>query len=488
MREDPNFHAENAVATKARPRKTKVIATIGPACDRHEVLVQMIDAGMNVARLNFSHGTPDEHAERLERIRKASHETGAHVAVMVDTKGLEIRVGKFAGGEVDLVPGSIFTLYEDDRLGSVAGVSVSYVGLRDEVGAGDRVLLDDGALELIVVDSNTEGVRCRVARGGPLRDRKGIHLPDSELTHADQGPPNHADLIFAAEHDADYIAASFMQNAADVNRIRTFVEARGADIPIIAKIESHSAVEHLEEIVEAANGTMVARGDLGVELSMAEVPAAQKRIIRTTVTAGKPVVTATQMLDSMERNPRPTRAEVSDVANAILDGSSAVMLSGETAAGLYPVEAVRTMANLAYRAENSLAEFGYLQKIRPNPSHIVTEAVSQAAITMADAIEAAAIIALTESGFTARMISKYRPESPIIAVTASREVERKLSMNWGVIAVRCRQEDGDEERVQFAIRRACEMGIAAAGDVVVTTAGRSRKSGGTDLIRVETVG
>jgi pyruvate kinase len=464
-----------------------VIATIGPACDRHEILVQMIQAGMNVARLNFSHGTPEEHRDRVERIRRASDQTGAHVAIMVDTKGLEIRAGKLTGGQVDLIPGESFTLYADSRLGDTSGVSVTYRGLGEEVRPGHRVLLDDGALELIVVAMDAEGVRCRVERGGLLRDRKGIHLPDTELSHADQGPRDHADLIFAAENDADYIAASFMQNAADVERIRSFVEGRGADIPIIAKIESHSAVEHLEEIVEAANGTMVARGDLGVELSMAEVPAAQKKIIRTTVTAGKPVITATQMLDSMERNPRPTRAEVSDVANAILDGTSAVMLSGETAVGQYPVEAVHTMAALAYRAESSLAEYGFLQKIRPNPSHVVTEAVSQAAITMANAIEAAAIVALTESGFTARMISKYRPECPIVAVTASRDVERKLSMNWGVIAVRCRQDDDDEERVQFAIRRAREMGFAEAGDVVVTTAGRSRKSGGTDLIRVETV-
>jgi pyruvate kinase len=314
-----------------------------------------------------------------------------------------------------------------------------------------------------------------------------VNLPGAELALNAMSEDNQEDLIFAARNEFDYIAASFVQKAEDVTSIRRLLREHGAQIPIIAKIESKAGVENLDAIVEVANGTMVARGDLGVELSMAEVPATQKKIIRKTVMNGKPVITATQMLDSMERNPRPTRAEVSDVANAILDGTSAVMLSGETAVGMYPVEAVRTMASLALRAEGSLSEYGYLQTILPHPSNLVTEAVSQAAITMANHLDAAAILTLTETGFTSRSISKYRPDCPILAITTSTLVLRRLSMNWGVVAIRYEGERSDEARVEFAIRRAKELGYVRAGEVVVVTAGRSQQAGSTDMIRVVTV-
>jgi pyruvate kinase len=284
----------------------------------------------------------------------------------------------------------------------------------------------------------------------------------------------------------DYVAVSFVRSAGDVLEVRRTLEQLGVEIPIIAKIENREGVRNLDEIVAEANGAMVARGDLGVELAVEEVPLVQKRIIRTTVMSGKPVITATQMLDSMERSPRPTRAEASDVANAILDGTSAVMLSGETAKGRYPVEAVRTMASLAFTAEASLREYGYLQKILPNPANVVTEAVAQAAITMARHLDAAAIVTLTASGFTSRAISKYRPDCPILAVTASETVVRKLAMNWGVTAVLYQGERDDAAQIRFGVERLCELGCTRPGDVIVATAGISGEAGSTNLIRVVT--
>ena len=296
------------------------------------------------------------------------------------------------------------------------------------------------------------------------------------------------EMEFAAENDVNYIAASFVQSADDINTMREMLLGHGVDIPIIAKIENRYGVENLEGIVAAADGIMVARGDLGVELPMAEVPGMQKKIIRTTVSNGKPVITATQMLASMEENPKPTRAEASDVANAILDGSSAVMLSGETAAGKYPVEAVRTLAELAVRAEASLKEYGYLQHILPHPSNVVTEAVSQASVRMADQLGATAIISLTETGFTSRLISKHRPECPILAVTGSLKVARRLCMNWGVLPVLFQGEPTDKARIDHAFASAKVRGIVRPGDVVIATAGHTHTAGGTDLIRVLTVG
>jgi pyruvate kinase len=314
-----------------------------------------------------------------------------------------------------------------------------------------------------------------------------VNLPDTPLNLESMTPENEEDLRFAVANDVTYLAASFVRHAADVERIRSFLAAEGSSIPIIAKIENRSGVEHMDEIVAAADGAMVARGDLGVEIPLEQVPIIQKLIIRTTVGSGKPVITATQMLDSMERSQRPTRAEVSDVANAILDGTSAVMLSGETAAGAYPVEAVSTMAKIAREAEASLAEFGMLQNIRAHPSNVVTEAVAQAALTMANHLDAAAVVVLSETGFTARSISKYRPRCPILAVTVSAAVVRRLSMNWGVTAVLFEGERSDEAMLSFALARGRGLGCIAGGDVVIATAGVDRKTGSTDSIRVLSV-
>jgi pyruvate kinase len=468
-------------------RKTKVIATIGPACDSPETLKAMVRAGMNVARLNFSHGTHAEHRKRLEAIRQASAELGANVAVMLDTKGMKIRTGRLEGGAAHLTTGQPFTLYLDDRLGSSRGAAISYPGLGDEVRPGSTILIDDGVIELRVVEIGEAGIGCEITRGGRLEDRKGVNLPGATFESMAMTRENREDLLFAVDHDIDYVAASFVRNARDVVEMRQLLEDHGAQIPIIAKIENEEAVRNLEEIVAAANGTMVARGDLGVEMRLQEVPIVQKKIIRATVMAGKPVITATQMLDSMERQPIPTRAEVSDVANAILDGTSAVMLSGETAVGSYPVEAVRTMASLALEAEGALRAYGHLQQIRSEPTHVVTEAVSQAAITMVNHLEAAAIITLTESGFTSRSISKYRPRCPILAISPSPRVVRRLALNWGVTALLFSGERSDQAMFEFAIQRALELGFAQPGDVVGATAGVSQHTGSTNMIRVLSV-
>lgn len=478
---------ETTVGTRQRLRKTKVVATIGPACDSVETIKKMIGAGMNVARLNFSHDGHAEHAIRLERIRQAAHEMSANVATMLDTKGLEVRTGSVEDARVELVDGQPFTLYVVDRLGSADGVSVSHRGLVEELKVDDVLLIDDGAIELRVVSLHDHEIRCKVVRGGMLGNHKGVNVPGTEMTLEGMHEANVKDLLFAVQHEMDYIAASFVRRAADVDSIRGILQDNRAAIPIIAKIENREGVRNLDEIVAAADGTMVARGDLGVEMPLQEVPIVQKKIIRKTVMNGKPVITATQMLDSMERNSRPTRAEVSDVANAILDGTSAVMLSGETARGRYPVEAVRTMATLALEAEASLGEYGHLQQILPHPSALVTEAVSQAAITMANHLQAALIVTLTESGFTSRAISKYRPTCPILAVTISPEVERKLAMNWGVTALRYNSEPSDDRELEFAIERARQLGYVGPGDVIVATAGISREAGSTNMIRVITV-
>jgi pyruvate kinase len=471
-------------------RRTKLVATIGPACDSPEAIKAMVRAGMDVARLNFSHGSHEEHRKRLEMLREVSRELGANVAVMLDTKGVKIRTGRLIGGVATLETGAAFTLYTDGREGDARGVSVSYGELPEQVEPGSTILLDDGVIELEVLRVSSGAIECRIRRGGRLSDRKGVNLPGAALGGVPaMSPENRADLAFAVREDIDYVAASFVRGSADVREIRRVLQEHGgARIPIIAKIESAAGVARLEEIVAEADGVMVARGDLGVELPLQEVPIVQKKIIRTTVMNGKPVITATQMLDSMQRNPTPTRAEVSDVANAIFDGTSAVMLSNETAVGAYPVEAVRTMATLALEAESKLSEYGHLQQIRPEGSNVVTDAVSQAAITMATHLKAAAIVALTESGFTARSISKYRPQCPILGVTRWERVARRFAMNWGVIGVRFDGDDlSDAAQIAFAISRALEIGIAEPGDVVVATSGVGRETGSTNLIRVVTV-
>ncbi len=475
------------MTTRRVLRKTKIVATLGPACTDEKTLTHMIEAGMNVARFNFSHETHTGHARRLAMLRAAADRLGAPVATMLDTKGAEIRTGSVDPDGVVLEPGRPFRLVSDDVLGDAHQVSLSYPELTRQVEAGQTILIDDGRLELLVESAADDALSCTVVRGGRLTNHKGINLPGMAMRLDGLNESNRADLQFAIDHDMDYVAASFMQCADDVIGIRAFLEEQGSTIPIIAKVENAEGLTHLPDIVDAADGTMVARGDLGVELPPASVPAVQKRIIRTTVGMGKPTITATQMLDSMERNPQPTRAEVNDVANAILDGSSAVMLSGETARGRYPVEAVRMMSELALGAEASLRDYGYLQQIQPHPTALTTDAISQAAVSIADDLGAAVIVTLTESGFTSRQISKYRPGCPIVAVTPSNHVVRRLTLAWGVVATLYRGPAQDEKKLEAGIAWARAEGLVEQDDIVVVTAGSRPGTGGTNLIRVVTV-
>jgi len=476
---------------KTEFRKTKIIATVGPACDDMETLTRMIQSGMNVARLNLSHGNFEEHGARVQRIREAARAAGSRVAIMIDTRGIEVRTGLLVSNYVELTRGAEFTLRTDGQPGDQTGVSVSYKNLPREVKTGDVILLDDGAIELEVLSASESDIYCRVVHGGILGKTKGVNLPGTQLSITAIGPENRPDFVreieFAAANDVDYIAASFIQSGDDVTGMREILAECNIDTPIIAKIENKAGVDNMDDIIAVADGMMVARGDLGVELPFGEVPGTQKKIIRTTVMAGKPVITATQMLASMENNPKPTRAEASDVANAILDGSSAIMLSGETAVGKYPTEAVRIMHSLALTTESCLDEYGYLQKIPFHSANVITEAISGAVTAMAKDLKAAAIISLTESGFTSRLISKHRPECPILAITGSERAARRLSMNWGVAAVLYTGEPGDEAKIQFAAECVQQMGFAQAGDSVIVTAGLVQRSGGTDMIRVITL-
>lgn len=473
-------------------RKTKIIATIGPASDAPETIKAMIQAGMNVARLNLSHGTFQEHRERVMRIRQAADALNANIAIMIDTRGIEIRTGLIQDGSIELSRGDRFSLYTDDRIGTQDGVSITYKKLPHEINKQAQILLDDGNIELLTEEIDQGIIHCRVVIGGRLGETKSLNLPETELSLRAVSPENRDDVIqemnFAAENEVDYIAASFVQNAEDIHLLRGILEERGVKIPIIAKIENRAGVSNLEDIVKASNGVMVARGDLGVELPLADVPGAQKKIIRMTVSNGKPVITATQMLESMQRNPKPTRAEASDVANAILDGSSAIMLSGETAAGEYPVKAVQTMSEIAMRAESYLSEYGYLQIIAPNQASRVTEAVSQAVTNMAANLNSAAIFSLTESGFTPRMISKHRPSCPILAITSSKAVARRLALNWGVLPICYEGVKEDGAKLSFGLERCRQLGYLKTGDVVISTAGFHQQEGGTDSIRVLSVG
>jgi len=469
-------------------RQTKIIATIGPASDDVSILTRMIKNGMNVARLNLSHGSFEEHEQRIERIREASRLANRRVAIMIDTRGIEIRTGLLKNSYVDLNRGMNFSLWTDERAGDETGVSISYAKLPEEVSVDDVILLDDGAIELRVLATSENEISCRVIHGGILGVTKGVNLPDTELSMTAVGPENRSDLIreieFAAANDVDYIAASFVQSGEDICRMREILADLEMDTPIIAKVENRTGVDNMEEIIQAADGMMVARGDLGVELPFGEVPGTQKKMIRNTVMAGKPVITATQMLASMQHNPRPTRAEASDVANAILDGSSAIMLSGETAAGKYPVEAIKTMHSLALSAESNLEEFGYLQTIPFHSPNVVAEAIGSAATTMAKDLEATAIISLSDSGFTSRLIAKHRPSCPILSVSGTEKVARRLSMNWGVEAVSYKGEPGDRAKINFATTCLLELGLAKPGDSVILTAGHNQTSGGTDMLRI----
>lgn len=469
-------------------RKTKIVCTIGPASESPDMIKKMVLAGMNVARLNFSHGNREEHGRRIDVIRKASDETGVPVAILLDTKGPEIRLGTFANGSVHLEAGQKFTLTIKDVVGNEQIVSVTHAGLPQDITSGHSILLDDGLIELKVEEVTETDVICRVINGGAVGDRKGINLPGTLVSLPAMSPKDREDIFFGIQMGVDFIAASFIRSAGDVLAIRRLLEEHDSKIEIIAKIENKQGLDNLDSILKVVDGLMVARGDLGVEIPTEEVPLAQKHMIAQCNKLGKPVITATQMLDSMIRNPRPTRAEASDVANAIFDGTDAIMLSGETASGSYPVESVATMARLAERTELAVEwdQFVFRQQ---RESQSVTDAISNACRQTAVRLGAAAILTSTQSGHTARMVSKYRPGMPIIAVTPTPAVQRKLLLTWGVEPILGRETDDTDEMIYESITSALDAKLIRNGDMVVITAGVPvGVPGTTNLLKVHVVG
>ncbi|HCF71947.1 MAG TPA: pyruvate kinase [Syntrophomonas sp.] len=470
-------------------RKTKIICTIGPASENYETVCRMIKAGMNVARLNFSHGVYEEHQQRINTVRQAASDLGIPVAIMLDTKGPEIRTGKLKSGKVKLAGGQEFTLTTRALDGDEHQVQITYEHLPEEVSPGDFILLSDGLINLQVMETTPSDIKCRVVNGGELGEKKGVNIPGVPIKLPFLSEKDVNDLNFGIDNKVDFIAASFVRSAEDVLDIRRVLEQRNADIDIIAKIESQSGVDAVDDIIKVADGVMVARGDLGVEIPGEEVPLVQKNMVKKCNQAGKVVIIATQMLDSMIVNPRPTRAEVSDVANAIFDGADAIMLSGESAAGKYPVEAVETMARIARRAEEVLPYQEIMERKRVQVNLSVTDAISYATCTAAMNLGAAAIITSTRTGFTARMVSKYRPQADIIAATPDPKILNKLALVWGVYPVVMPDTDGTDALLEQSIQSSLDSGYINNGDLVVLTAGvPTGFSGGTNLLKVHIVG
>jgi pyruvate kinase len=470
-------------------RKTKIICTLGPATEEPEVLEALIKAGMNVARLNFSHGTHEEQKEKLEKLRAAREKLGMPVAALMDTKGPEIRLKEFAEGSVILEEGQDFVLTTEEVVGDGKRVSITYKKLPQDVEVGTHILIDDGLIEMVVTALNDTDITCKVLNGGKVSNKKGVNVPNVELSMEYVSPKDYKDIVFAVKEDFDFIAASFVRTADDVREIRNILhELGGDDIQIIAKIENNQGIEHIDEIIEAADGVMVARGDMGVEIPMEEVPVIQKVIIKKVYSAGKVVITATQMLDSMMTHPRPTRAEITDVANAIYDGTSAIMLSGETAAGKYPVESVETMARIALRAERDINYLARLKSREPLHNPSITDAISHSACLMAGDLDATSIVAVSKSGRTAQMVSKYRPQSPIIGGSLSEKVCRQLNLSWGVTPLLLEEKQNADELFEHALERARAAGLAQEGDTVVLIAGVPVGiAGTTNLIKAHIV-
>ena len=469
-------------------KKTKIVCTLGPASQSEEVLTKLIENGLNVCRFNFSHGSHEEHKERMDMVKKVRGELKKPVAILLDTKGPEIRTGNFADPEVFLEEGSKFTITMSDVVGTKEICTVSYKGLADDVVKGDLILIDDGLVGLRVEEVNGEDIHCVVENSGIVKNHKGVNVPGVKINLPALTPKDISDIEFGITQDIDFIAASFVRKASDVLAIREVLENNNAtDIKIISKIENQEGVDNLEEILQVSDGLMVARGDLGVEIPTEEMPIVQKEMIKKCNELGKPVITATQMLDSMIRNPRPTRAEVTDVANAIYDGTDAIMLSGETAAGKYPVEAVKTMATIAKRIEETLDYDNILRSKGLNNTN-VTDAISYATCTTAKSLNASGIVTSTSSGHTARMVSKFRPNTPIIAATPNEKTSRQLSLSWGVYTVNCQQAGNTDDLIDNSIEASKNEGFIHDGELVVITAGvPTGVSGTTNLIKVHVV-
>lgn len=466
-------------------RKTKIICTLGPASESEEKIVELMQAGMNVARFNFSHGTHEEQKGKHERLQNMAKKHGYPIATMLDTKGPEIRLKDFAEGKVQLVEGQKFTFTTEDIMGTAERASITYKNLKNDVQVGGSILIDDGLIGLRIDEITDTDIICTVLNGGPISNHKGVNVPGATLSMPFISEADLRDITFGAKSGFDFVAASFTRNAQDVKEVRKILEENNSKAKIIAKIENMQGIHNLDEIIAAADGVMVARGDMGVEIPMEDVPVFQKEIIKKAVNAGKFVITATQMLDSMMKNPRPTRAEITDVANAIYDGTSAIMLSGETANGKYPVEAVQTMVRIAERTENDI---DYVQRLKKRDVAVgvdITTAISHSTCTTAMDLKVAAIITVTMSGFTAAMISRYKPNCPIIGCTTNKKVCRQLNMEWGVYPVLMEEEETEEALFTEAVKAAEKTGIIKKGDIVVLTAGMPLGiSGKTNMLRV----
>jgi len=470
-------------------KKTKIICTLGPATDSRENLTRLIQEGMDVARFNFSHGTHEEHKVRIDQLKECRKEMNSYVAALLDTKGPEIRIKQFDNGKIELVKGQEFTLTAREVAGTQDIVSITFADLYKDVKIGTKILIDDGLIELQVLRLIGEDMVCQVLNGGTISNNKGINVPGISLSMPYLSAKDRSDIIFGIKNDFDFIAASFVREAADINQIRKILEENGnKDIHIIAKIENSQGIQNIDEIIEAADGIMIARGDMGVEIPCEDVPVIQKMIIKKVYQAGKIVITATQMLDSMMKNPRPTRAEAADVANAIYDGTSAIMLSGETAAGLYPIEALETMVKIANKAE---ADIDYRKRFfdhkrKENPD--ITDAISHATCTTAHDLNAAAIVTVTKSGKSARMISRYRPQCDIIGCSTEPKVCRQLNLSWGVTPVIVDEMLDVFDLFNHAIEEAKKNEYLLSGEVVVITSGVPIGiSGTTNMIKVEVV-
>ena len=469
-------------------KKTKMVCTLGPASDSKEILTKMIQGGLNVARLNFSHGSHEEHAGRIQRIKEVRKELNIPVALMLDTKGPEIRTGDLKEGKVTLETGKKIVLTSEQIEGDADRVSVSYEGLPDDLSVGNKILIDDGLIELNVDRIDGTEIYCSIDNGGVLGSKKSVNIPNVEINLPGLTPKDESDLIFGIKQKVDFVAASFVRKPQDVIAIRKVLENNGGgNIQIISKIENREGVEKIDRILAVSDGIMVARGDLGVEIPAEEVPLVQKSIIKKCNLLGKPVITATQMLDSMMRNPRPTRAEVGDVANAVFDGTDAVMLSGETAAGAYPVQAVETMANIVEKTERSEE---YINRQKPEHGELtITNAVSEAAVQIAANLDATAIIAATSSGHTPRMLSKYRPECTILAVSDKVSTVRRLTLSWGVYCMYMTELRDTDSMVHDSVQAAVELVVVKIGDLAVVAAGVPLGvQGNTNMIKVHTVG
>lgn len=471
-------------------RRTKIICTIGPSTDDENVLKQMIMSGMDAARFNFSHSDHKDHLMRFQKLEKIREECSKHIATILDTKGPEIRIGTFKEKKVYLDEGSTFTLTTDDIAGDKTRVSISYKDLPKDLKPGNSILIDDGLIELTVNQIKDEkDIVCTVMNGGFVSDRKGVNVPDTFLSMPYISEKDRGDIIFGIQTGFDFIAASFVRCADDIIQIRSILEEYNCDtIGIIAKIENRQGIDNIDEILSVSDGVMVARGDMGVEIPMEDVPIIQKKIITKAYNAGKIVITATQMLDSMINNPRPTRAEVTDVANAIYECTSAIMLSGETAMGKYPIKAVQTMVKIAERTEKDIDYLQRFNEIGVNHRPDITAAISHAACTTAHDLNAKAIITVSKSGRTARKISRYRPACPIIGCSMYSNVCRQLNLSWGVTPILLKQESDTFTLFDNAVNEVRRKGLAKIGDIVVITSGIPLGiSGTTNMLKVQYV-